>query len=154
MMLGLIEKRHGRELGEAIAERLLFRRNETSSTVQRANPARRLHVPDRDVLRAIAFMEQHIEQRLCVADIARSVGIPKRTLERKFQSALGQSPSHYYQSLRLDRARSLLRHCDLTVQEIAIASGFTSLAHFCRAYKARFSISASRDRRLDYTLVV
>jgi AraC family transcriptional regulator, carnitine catabolism transcriptional activator len=153
MMLRLIENRHGRPLGDAIAERLLFRRDETCSAVQRPEPERRLHVPDRDVIRTIAFMEQHIERRFSVAEISDSLGIPKRTLERKFQLALGQSPSGYYQSLRLDRARSLLRHCDLTVQEIAIASGFSSMSHFCRTYKARFAVSAGKDRRLDYKLV-
>jgi len=153
MMLALIERRHGRRLREAIADRLLLRSGEPFSPAERPEAGRSSGVVDADVKRALALMEHYVEQRLSISDLARAVGIPRRTLERKFQSALGYSPSQYYQSLRLEHARTLLRHCDLTVQEVAIASGFASLAHFCRVYKARFSVSASKDRRLDYRLV-
>jgi AraC family carnitine catabolism transcriptional activator len=153
MMLALIERRHGCRLREAIADRLLLRSGEPSSAAVRPEPGRSSGDIDADVRRALVFMERYVEQRLSISDLARAVRIPRRTLERKFQLALSQSPSQYYQTLRLKHARALLRHCDLTVQEVAIASGFTSLAHFCRVYKAHFSVNASKDRRLDYTLV-
>lgn len=153
MMLALVEQRHGRGLRDAIAERLMLPRFEPSSPAETPEWETRPRVTDVDVQRALDLMRRHVEPRQRISDLARAVGIPRRTLERKFQSTLGQSPNHFYQLVRLEHARGLLRHCDLTVQEIAIASGFTSLAHFCRAYKARFSLTPSKDRSLDYALV-
>ncbi|WP_315902755.1 helix-turn-helix domain-containing protein [Microbaculum marinisediminis] len=43
--------------------------------------------------------------------------------------------------LRLDRARRLLKHSSMDVTEVALACGFTSPAHFSRAYRLRFDRS-------------
>ncbi|MGL3210603.1 helix-turn-helix domain-containing protein [Bradyrhizobium sp. BR 1433] len=73
-----------------------------------------------------------------------------RHLERLFRQHLGCSLGEHYLSLRLDRARDLVRQTSLSVLEIALACGFKSASHFSRTYRARFG-QAPRAERLRET---
>ena len=52
-----------------------------------------------------------------------------------------------YLMIRLSRAHNLLQQTDLPVTAIAISTGFRSLEHFSRAYRAVFGCAPSADRR-------
>ena len=60
---------------------------------------------------------------------------------------LGSSPARHYMRIRLAKAHALLQQTDLGVTEIAMSAGFGSLEHFSRAYRARFGLAPSHDRR-------
>ena len=98
------------------------------------------------VRRAIAVMEQHLEQPLSVAAICAAAGISHRQLDRLFADHVGCTPAAYYRDIRLDRARGLVTQTELALGEVALACGFQSAVHFSRAYKARFGLTPSRDR--------
>jgi transcriptional regulator GlxA family with amidase domain len=53
----------------------------------------------------------------------------------------------------LERARRILRHSDLSVRDVAVSCGFTSIPYFCRAYKAHYGLAPGGDRKLDVSLV-
>jgi AraC-like DNA-binding protein len=110
-------------------------------------------VNDPDVIRAIEIMEARIESVASISDIARSVEVSKRTLERKFRQTLGRTPSQAHLECRLEHARRLLRNTDLPIRELALASGFSSVSYFCRSYKQHFRRQPGSDRHLDYSLV-
>ncbi len=60
------------------------------------------------------------------AELARGANLSERSLNRRFQRDLGQSPARYRQSLRHARARDLARHTDLGLDENALRCGFSS----------------------------
>jgi transcriptional regulator GlxA family with amidase domain len=103
------------------------------------------HVPN-SIRQAIVIMEQHLENPLSIPDIADRVSISHRQLNRLFLRYVGKSPAIYYRDIRLDRARGLVTQTDMTMAEIALASGFASQVHFSRAYRERFGLSARTDR--------
>jgi AraC family carnitine catabolism transcriptional activator len=49
--------------------------------------------------------------------------------------------------LRLEHARTMLQTTRLSVQEVALACGFTSSNTFCRAYRQKFARSPGAGRR-------
>lgn len=98
------------------------------------------------IKRAISVMEQHLEDALSIPDICTITGISHRQLDRLFLRYIGKSPALYYRDIRLDRARGLITQTDMLVSEIATASGFSSQAHFSRAYRDRFGLSPRTDR--------
>lgn len=153
MMIALLEKTHGSHLAAAIAERLIYRHGCSSDQEQRPVLSDRFRTSDPDVLRAIAVMEDRIETTASVGQIAAAANVSKRTLERKFQRCFDMTPKQVYLQCRLNHARKLLRHSDMSVRETAIACGFSSISYFCRAYKQGFQIKPGQDRRLDYSLV-
>ncbi len=69
-----------------------------------------------------------------------------RWLERLFRHHLGVTPKRYYIEMRLERARSLLLQTELSVTEIALATGFQSAGHFSRVYHDAFGVTPREQR--------
>ena len=57
------------------------------------------------------------------------------------------TPRRYYVELRLQRARALLQYTEMSVVEVAVASGFGSAAHFSRTYRGWAGRPPSDERR-------
>ena len=72
------------------------------------------------------------------AALAARVGISARHLSRLFQEHLGVTPLQLARSSRAHFARRLLDDTDLSITEIAFASGFGSLRQFNRTLSAIF----------------
>ncbi|NUW37053.1 helix-turn-helix domain-containing protein [Nonomuraea sp. SMC257] len=83
------------------------------------------------------------------AALARRVGLSPRHLRRLFLRHLGASPDQLARSRRAHFARRLLDDTDLTVLDIAFASGFGSLRQFNRIMREVFRASPTdlRERR-------
>ena len=96
--------------------------------------------------RAIGIMEQHLETPLPLPELSRRARVSQRHLDRLFRAHVQASPAQYYRNIRLDRARGLVTQTDMSMAEVAQASGFARQDHFARAYKARFGLPPSRDR--------
>ncbi len=60
---------------------------------------------------------------------------------------LRKTPYRFFRDLRLDHGRSLLRETDLSVTEIAMASGFASPMVFIKTFRSRFGHSPGQYRR-------
>lgn len=95
---------------------------------------------------AIILMERNLEQPLRLPEIAETLGISQRQLERLFQKYTGVSPVRYYVDVRLDRARGLVTQTELPIVDVATGCGFGGAVQFARAYKNRFGLAPSVDR--------
>ena len=115
---------------------------------QRAQPGQMLARQARDqiVKRAVLKMQQNIEVPLGIDDLAEALGTARRTLERRFQADLGQSPRRIYLEIRLDRATARLHRTDQTVTEIALACGFCDAPHLARSLKAERGMTPGEIR--------
>jgi AraC family transcriptional regulator of adaptative response / DNA-3-methyladenine glycosylase II len=82
-------------------------------------------------------------------DLAHRLGVSARHLRRLFAFHLGVTPDGLARSARVHFARRLLDDSDLSVTEVAFASGFGSLRQFNRACREIFRESprALRARR-------
>jgi AraC-like DNA-binding protein len=75
-----------------------------------------------------------LDQYPKLARIGQKSGMTTRTLQRQLQT-LGVRFSDLVQDALQRRARSLLRHTDQTVTEIAALLGYNDAAHFTRAFE-------------------
>ncbi|MDP5252672.1 MULTISPECIES: helix-turn-helix domain-containing protein [unclassified Vibrio] len=107
-------------------------------------------LPD-DLDQAISLMKHNIEEPLTCEDIAHSLAISRRQLERRFKQVLGEQPSKFYLSLRLEHGRFLLRESNYSIVQIALMCGFSSGAHFSSAYRACFQRTPSDERKAFYS---
>jgi transcriptional regulator GlxA family with amidase domain len=146
LMQALIESQHGRELAAAVGERFVHGQMRTGADAQRASLSDRIGVSNPTLLRAVAAMEQHQEETLSRKELAAIGGVSVRQLERLFKSHLRTTISSCYTRLRLERSRQLLQHTPHQVTAVAIASGFSCLSAFSRAYKQRFGYPPKRER--------
>ena len=72
-----------------------------------------------------------------VSELAKVAGFSPAQFRRSFHQQMGQSPSDYVQSQRLEKARTLLEDTDLNIREVAAKTGFASVPHFVRLWKLK-----------------
>ncbi|HJU46532.1 MAG TPA: AraC family transcriptional regulator [Gaiellaceae bacterium] len=103
----------------------------------------------RAVRRAVDFMHANASQPLTGGAVARAAGVGSRALQAAFRRDLGTTPTAYLRDLRLELAHAELtaNGDDATVTEIALRCGFAHPGRFAAAYRARFGIPPSAERR-------
>jgi len=148
MMLHLIAQHHSDRLSRAVSEQFIHGAARQSHDQQRNDLRYRLGTSNAAVVNAVKLMEQHLDAPLSPGVLARRLKTSQRQLERLFQKYLGCTPSSYYQGLRMERARSLLKQTDLQITEIAVSCGFASASYFSTVYQRYFGILPRHDRRL------
>ena len=147
MMLELIGTAHGRELAAKVSEQFVLGRIRSQSDHQRMEIAARYGLHNRKAIQVVKLMREHIEDPLSADQLATSISVTRRQLERLFSTHLRDTPSRFYLNVRLDRARELLQQTDMPVTAVGIACGFDSPTYFSRAYRLRFSLSPKADRQ-------
>jgi AraC-like DNA-binding protein len=94
------------------------------------------------------WIETHLVEELSGERIAAACGVSVRHLNRLFARE-ATSLMHYVWERRLARCRRDLMDPAMAhhpIGDIALSAGFKDLAHFSRAYRARYGRSASEDR--------
>lgn len=147
LMVAWVASLHGQALARRIADTLVHARHGGDPGGARIAARTRFGTDDRNVLAAISAMEEHLEDLLTLGDLAAICGLSPRQLERRFSHALGMAPMRFYLSLRLERAERLLTYSHMSVRDVGLACGFSSLAQFSRAYKSHFGLAPSQHRR-------
>ncbi|HXQ40568.1 MAG TPA: GlxA family transcriptional regulator [Candidatus Udaeobacter sp.] len=147
MMLEIIAKDCGAELAAGVAE--WYVHSPLRSSVDRKMMPLRLRtgIQNQLVLSAIAVMEEAVEERLRMTDLAARLGVSSDKLERVFRAEARVAPSAYYRRLRLTRAADLLAHSSLPVREVALACGFANMSSFARAFREFKGRSPGAARR-------
>lgn len=148
MMVALITRDHGYALGAAVSDWFLHTQVRDGAGPQRMDLRFRLGVADKKLLNALKAMEANLEIPLTRGELANQAGVSLRQLERACREHLGRGLHEHYLSLRLDRARQLLRETSLPVVEISLATGFASASQFSRAFRRVFNVSP-RDMALQ-----
>jgi transcriptional regulator GlxA family with amidase domain len=149
MMVALITRDHGYELGSAVSDWFLHTHVREGTGPQRMDLRFRLGVADDRLLRTLKAMEGHLETPLSRPQLAALAGMSLRQLERSFRSQLGHGVHEHYLGLRLGRSRQLLRETSLSILEVAFATGFTSASQFSRAFRRTFGVSPRQARLRD-----
>jgi transcriptional regulator GlxA family with amidase domain len=85
--------------------------------------------------RARDLMDREYARPLDVATLARTALMSPGHFSRQFRKAYGETPYSYLMTRRIERAKALLRLGDLSVTEVCMAVGCTSLGSF----SARFT---------------
>lgn len=95
----------------------------------------------------MALMHESFAQAdLCLDAAADSMGISKGYLSQFFKEQTGVNFSDYLEDLRMTQAKELLLNTDLSVNEIALRTGYSSSNTFCRAFKRLNGVSTTAFR--------
>jgi LacI family transcriptional regulator len=99
------------------------------------------------VAAALRYMWDHLNLNLSDEDVAQAVGVSRRQLSRRFQSALGRSITDEWRRKRLATLKGLLRSTDLKVADLAPKVGFRSTTYLHRTFRAAFGVTPAQYRR-------
>ena len=85
--------------------------------------------------RARDLMDREYARPLDVAVLSRAALMSPGHFSRQFRATYGETPYAYLMTRRIERAKALLRHGEMSVTEVCMAVGCTSLGSF----SARFT---------------
>jgi transcriptional regulator GlxA family with amidase domain len=89
----------------------------------------------RRLLRAKDRMDAASHEAWPVQRLAKVSGVSQAHFARSFKDAFGAPPHRYLLTRRLERAKAMLRDTDLSITEIAFATGWESLGAFGRTFR-------------------
>ena len=147
MILRVIAIQNGAYLAHEVAEIALYQNMRSGESAQRHDLESRTGISNVKVLDAIRIMDMHIEDPLSCQQLAMTVSLSPRQLERLFRRHFDCTPGQYYLKLRLETARDLLRRTNRAVLDVAIACGFASTSHFTKCYRERYGCTPTEERQ-------
>lgn len=131
-----------RELQEQIRQLLLQRKHlqsvfqrPTAVTVETATKPEKVQDEDPFLL----SLKKRVENELANPDfsvpkLCRELGMSHTQLHRKLKATTGLSAIQLIQSIRMERAKTLLEDTDLTIREIAYQTGYNDPSYFGRVF--------------------
>jgi AraC family transcriptional regulator len=87
------------------------------------------------IVKAREILLQHIGEPITIKELSRKVAINECYLKKGFKELYGTTIFDFYQSQRMEHARYLLYEKGLTVTEVSMMLGYSSISHFSTAFK-------------------
>ncbi|MBV9098489.1 MAG: helix-turn-helix transcriptional regulator [Frankiaceae bacterium] len=100
--------------------------------------------------RARDLMDRDYAAPLDVPTLARAALMSPAHFSRQFRAAYGETPYGYLMTRRIERAKALLRRGDMTVTEVCMAVGCTSLGSFSSRFTELVGETPSAYRARDH----
>jgi AraC family transcriptional regulator len=104
-------------------------------------------LPGARLKRVLAFIDEHLNENIAVADLARNAGLSVFYFTNLFKNSTGLSPYQYILRRRVHRARFLLENTNLSVLDVSLDLGFQHQNNFARAFRRITGMTPTRFRR-------
>jgi AraC family transcriptional regulator len=91
-------------------------------------------------------IEASVECGVSLQELAREAGASRFHFARAFREATGIPPHRYLTLRRIERAKDLLLHTDLSLVEVALACGFGNQSHFTLRFRGVVGVTPRRFR--------
>jgi AraC-like DNA-binding protein len=101
--------------------------------------------------RARDLLDREYARPLDVPAMAREALMSPSLFARRFREAYGETPYGYLQARRAERAMALLRRGDMSVTDVCMAVGFSSLGSFSSAFTRLVGEPPSAYRARDHS---
>jgi AraC-like DNA-binding protein len=109
------------------------------------------HLDDlRRLRRARDRIDRDFAQPLDVIELANTAMMSPAHFSRCFRDAYAETPYSYLMTRRIERAKALLRRGDLSVTDVCMAVGWTSLGSFSTRFSELVGESPSDYRARDH----
>ena len=96
-------------------------------------------------------MDRDYATPLDVPKMAHTALMSPSHFSRQFREAYGETPYGYLMTRRIERAMALLRRGDMTVTEVCVAVGATSLGSFSSRFTELVGETPSAYRARDHS---
>ncbi len=94
------------------------------------------------------WIEDHYAENFDYDALAAEHGVSRRTLERRFKAATGDTPMIYRQRLRVEAAKRLLENGDKTFDEISYHVGYEDSGFFRKIFSRHTELRPKEYRKL------
>lgn len=146
LCLYLVEKYCGHEVALQSSKAMLSDKSRTSQAAYAMFQCRKDH-SDNQILRVQEWIETNFDKNFNYDHLARESGMSRRTLERRFKTATGETPLTYQQSIRVEVAKRLLEKGSHSFDEITYRVGYEDSSTFRKIFSKHTGVVPMEYRR-------
>ena len=150
--LAILEKFAGKHFARLVAKYMMVdnqRRSQAPYAILSL-----IESDDRVVNKAENWIRANLAKDFRIEDVASEVAVSPRTLIRRFQNTLGETPQTFTQKLRIEKCKTLLETTQLRFGEIVQRCGYNDESAFRRLFKRHCQLSPRDYRRRFNTAAV
>lgn len=103
-------------------------------------------LPPRALRRVREYIEAHLASNISIQMLAGIAGVSMYHFARAFKQSEGITPHGYLVRCRVQRAQQLLADTELSLAQIARASGFSDQSHCARRFQEQLGVTPSGYR--------
>ncbi len=99
------------------------------------------------ITKAVDHINSRYTSQITLDELCAATGVSKQHLCRLFQAVLNARPMEYIAKRRIQAAKELLSHTDLSIEDIAEQTGFCSGSYFCKLFRRYEGITPTQFRK-------
>lgn len=146
LILYLVEKLAGREIAVMISKTFMIDPNRTTQSVYAMFKGVKEHA-DPVVTQIQNYIEEKFNEKFTIDQLAQQHHLVRRTLERRFKSAIGHSIISYTQQVRIEAAKKYLERGRKSITEVMYDCGYSDTKAFRDVFKKLVGISPLEYRQ-------
>jgi len=146
LLLYIIEKHLGREIS-ILASKMFEIDIERKTQNQFAIFLGQRRHSDTEVLKAQDFFESNTDKKITVDELCTKYAVQRRTFERRFKKATGNSVSEYIQRVKVEAVKKQLEIGRKTINEIIYEVGYNDVNTFRNVFRKYVGMSLVEYRK-------
>jgi LacI family transcriptional regulator len=124
------------ELAQRLIPRGIFTRLSTDTVAS----------DDEEVNRALRYIRENSCAGLRVVDVLAYMGMSRASLQQRLKRIIGRTIHEEIERVRLARVKKLLISPEMTIKQVARATGFSSVQYMTRVFRAALAETPARYR--------
>lgn len=116
----------------------LFEQDETTTWNQ---------LPEKSLVQVHIYVRENLDKEITLKSMASIAGMSESNFSRRFKASMKITPYQYVLQERLEEAKYMLRHLDISLVHIAAATGFSSQSHFSTVFRKHTQLTPLQFRR-------
>ena len=98
----------------------------------------------------ISLVEEKYAEEIKLDDVCKEFNVTLSAFNHTVKRTLGVSPHRYVISVRIRKAKELLRNTDMSVETISALTGYEYCGHFCNEFRKNVGITPAEYRKKIY----
>jgi transcriptional regulator of acetoin/glycerol metabolism/AraC-like DNA-binding protein len=93
------------------------------------------------------YVDAHLTESMDLRDLSTVAGLSVFHFARQFKLSMGVTPHYYLVEKRVRRAQEMLATTDLSLSDVAVATGFSDQSHLARHFRQMAGMTPGQFRR-------
>ena len=102
--------------------------------------------PKSDIEKAKSFIMENIADPITVKDVADYVCLSAEYFTKSFKKETGYNIKEYITWTKVEAAKDMLEHSNISVGMVALELGYTNFSHFSQVFKKYENVTPSEYR--------
>ncbi|OIN56209.1 GlxA family transcriptional regulator [Arsenicibacter rosenii] len=146
LILYLIEKYAGRQVSVFMSKAFQIEIERKSQSPFMIFHGQKEH-GDQSIIKAQEYIEQHVEEKITVDELASMLALSRRNLERRFKKATANSVTEYIQRVKIEAAKMSLESSQDNINEVMYSVGYSDPKAFRLTFRKITGLSPIEYRQ-------